>query len=268
MLSFAAAFVIRTLATALLIVIVARLAERTGPFVASTVLTLPLFAGPSYFFMLSDVSPDFLALSALYAFAGTGAVLAFTAGYIVAVARVGLALSLVAGSCAWLSVAVPIRVAPLDGLIAAGWCLVGAAVAWFTRRTLDLHNRPGSGRAKWGPLVFRALIAGLAVASVSSAANLIGPRVTGLVVAFPLTLSVSAWMVHRQYGAEFSAAMMAATQRTLTSYMCFCAVLAFSATQLGNEWAFSAASGAALLSAATAAVIGLWINHSHAAQSR
>ena len=107
MLSFTIGFVIRTLATALLIVIVARLAERTGPFVASTVLTLPLFAGPSYFFMLSDVSPDFLALSALYAFAGTGAVLAFTAGYIAAVPRVGLALSLVAGSCAWLTVAAP-----------------------------------------------------------------------------------------------------------------------------------------------------------------
>jgi hypothetical protein len=252
------AFMGRGLATALLIIIVARVAERVGPFIASTIVTLPLFAGPSFFFILGEVSPEFIAVSALFAFAGAGAVISFSAGYVVAVQRLPLLASLAVASAAWFALAIPIRLVPLDLGTAFAWCAAGGLIAWIGRRPVDFHSRPPSGRSGWGPLIARAFIAGLAVATVSAVASHLGARATGLVVAFPLTLSVSTWLVYRQYGAQFSASMIAATQRTLLSYASFCLVLSLLSVPIGTSLAFAWATAAAVTSASLLAGFGLY----------
>lgn len=247
-------FVGRLLATATLVITVARVAERAGPFLASTILTLPLFAGPAYFFLMYEVPPQFLSTSALVAFAGTGAVLAFTAGFIQACRRFGLAVSLCVGALGWLVLALPVQWVDAGLLTGLGFCAVGALIAYCLRRPLDLHERPRAGPARWSPLVFRSLVAGLAVACVSAVGNLLGPMVTGLLVTFPLTLSVSVWMAHRQYGAEFAAAMLAATQRTLPTFATFCVVFAQTVTTLPVPWGFWVALLASALCAGGLAV--------------
>ncbi|MEM7405399.1 MAG: hypothetical protein AAF458_08915 [Pseudomonadota bacterium] len=253
-------FVGRLLATAALVITVARIAERAGPFFASTILTLPLFAGPAYFFLMYEVPAEFLATSALVAFAGTGAVLAFTAGFIQACRRVGLVLSLFAGAASWVVLAAPVQWVEASLSAGVAFCAAGALIAYLLRRPFDLHERPRAGPARWPSLVFRSLVAGVAVALVSAVATLLGPMVTGLLVTFPLTLSVSVWMAYTQYGSEFAAAMLAATQRTLPTFATFCVVFSQTVAVLPVPWGFwvallasaLCASGLALFAARTA----------------
>ena len=249
----------RLLATAVLIVLVARVAERAGPFVASTILTLPLFAGPSYFFLMFEVSTQFLATSVLYAFAGTGPVLAFTVGVVNVIHRFGLLAGLAVGAVFWLLLAFPLQWLVLDLPLALGWCAAGVLLVFAFRRPVDLHARPIAGRSAWGPLLLRSLVAGVAVATVSILATFLGPEVTGIVVAFPLTLSVSAWLVYKQYGAQFAAAMLTATQRTLPSYAVFCLGLHLLTPVLGAPLGFTFALAASVISAGLLAWFGLHV---------
>ena len=250
-------FLARLAATATLVLIVARVAERAGPFLASTVLTLPLFAGPSYFFLMDEVSPEFLAASSLYAFAGTGAVLAFTAGVIISAERFGLWRAWAIGVLFWGGVATPMQWVELSVPVAFGWCGVGIAIAIVLRKSANLHLRPSKGTAEWGTLIARAMVAGIAVASVSALGATLGPRLTGVLVTFPLTLTVSMWMIYRQYGAAFMVAMLISTQRTLPSYASFCLVFAWLATRLDSiQAAFWLALEASLLCAMVIAYRG------------
>jgi hypothetical protein len=259
--------VVRLLATAVLIVLVARVAERAGPFVASTILTLPLFAGPSYFFLMFEVSTEFLATSVLYAFAGTGPVLAFTAGVVNVIHRAGLLAGLAVGASVWLMLALPLHWLVLDLSLALAWCAAGVALVIVFRRPVDLHARPVAGRSAWRPLLLRSMVAGIAVALVSIMATFLGPEVTGIIVSFPLTLSVSAWLVYRQYGASFAAAMLTATQRTLPTYAVFCLGLHVLAPHIGVQLGFTLALTASAISAGLLAWLGLHIARTRHQQS-
>jgi uncharacterized membrane protein (GlpM family) len=250
-------FLVRLAATAVLIISVVRVAERAGPFLASTILTLPLFAGPSYFFLMFDVSGAFIAESALYAFAGTGAVLAFTTGFILAVRRVGLLPSLIAGTAGWAVLALPMHVLGIEPWSAWLACALGVAVAYCLRRPLDLHGTPGVTAARWRSLILRALVAGAAVAAVSAFGKLLGPRLTGILVTFPLTLTVSTWMVYRHHGPEFAAAVLAATQRTLPSYASFCLLLSLLADRMDVRVAFASALLGSVICAIALATYGV-----------
>ena len=250
---------VRLFATAVLIVVVARVAERAGPFVASTILTLPLFAGPSYFFLMFEVSAQFLATSVLYAFAGTGPVLAFTAGVVNVIHRFGLLAGLATGAELWMLAAFPLQWMVLDLPLALGWCAAGVALVFAFRRPVDVHAKPMAGRSGWRPLVLRSLVAGVAVAAVSIMATFLGPEVTGIVVSFPLTLSVSTWLVYKQYGPHFAAAMLTATQRTLPSYAVFCLGLHLLTPQIGASLGFMCALAASAVSAGLLAWFGLHV---------
>lgn len=242
--------------TAALTVIISRVAERSGPFLASVIITLPIFAGPSFFFLMFDQPADFIARGALYAFAGTGPVLAFTAGYIQASRRGGLVISLLAGAFAWFVLALPMRLLPFDLTVAFLWAATGAAIAFAFQRRFDLHARPTAPPARWLHLLSRACVAGLAVATVATVGGLLGPETTGLVVSFPLTMTVSIWLLHRQYGGEFAAATLASTQRTLPSYASFCLTLALLAERLPIQAAFWSALGVSVISATILALLG------------
>lgn len=249
-------FVARLLATATVLVIVTRLAERAGPYLASVLITLPLFAAPSFYFLMHEVPAGFIAEAASYAFGGTGAVLAFTAAYIRAARRFSLPGCLACGAAGWLTLALPMRLLPLDLGVALIWCLCGVLVVRLAAIPVDVHGAAVSVRAGWPLLLARATVAGAATASVSLLGALLGPQTTGLLVSYPITLTVSAWLLHLQFGGAFAAATLAATQRTLVSYSSYCLALALLAPHLAIEHAFWLALGISALTALGMVVVG------------
>ena len=69
-------------ATALAIVLVAKLGERSGALLASVAMTFPMNAGPGFLFIALEQSAAFVRAGALVSFAATGAVLAFVATFV------------------------------------------------------------------------------------------------------------------------------------------------------------------------------------------
>ena len=87
----------KALATAAVIVAAGRLAQRAGPVLTSVLITLPVDAGPGFFFIALEQETPFIHAGALTAFSVTGAVLLFCTAWVHAARFGGFLLSLAAG---------------------------------------------------------------------------------------------------------------------------------------------------------------------------
>ena len=248
-------------ATALAIVLVAKLGERSGALMASVAMTFPMNAGPGFFFVALDQSAGFVRQGALVGFAGTGAVLAFVAIF-VAVARArGFAAGLVAALLAWLAGALVTVALPRSLLSAAGLIAFGALMVVLLRtgRVVALPHtalRPG-----WHLVLLRGLIAGVVVAGVAASAGALGPTLAGLAYAFPTTMLAALWVLQHHYGADFTLATMARVPAGIATYAGFCLALHLAAGPLPPLVAW----GLAVAAAVAIAVLRAWLGQPRAA---
>jgi hypothetical protein len=93
----------KMIATGALVMAVALIVERIGPFAGAMVATLPLSSGPAYAFIGLDHGPEFVAQSALVSLAVNAAVAPFIIVYAFMAQRFGLLLSLAAALAVWRS---------------------------------------------------------------------------------------------------------------------------------------------------------------------
>lgn len=95
--------------TAGFVVLAAMVAERAGAAIGAIVATLPIAAGPAYFFVALDHSPDFIAASAIGSIAAHAATAVFCLVFVVLAQRNGMALSVGAAVAVWFVVAFLLR---------------------------------------------------------------------------------------------------------------------------------------------------------------
>src|SRR5580700_3913535 len=88
------AVVTRIALTAALVVGASMATERAGPLLGALIITLPIGAGPSYFFLALDHPPEFIAASALGSLAVNAANGVFGLVYVAFAQRRGLVVSL------------------------------------------------------------------------------------------------------------------------------------------------------------------------------
>lgn len=247
----------KTSAAALAIVLVAKMGERGGALMASIVMTFPMNAGPGFFFMALAQPAEFIGQAALISFAGAGAVFAFVALYVRLARSHGFMLSLGAAVGGWfafalITAAVPLTLASAMALIALGGLLV---VALKTARAAGTTST--LVRASWHYLLARGLLAGVVIASVAQFASVLGPTISGLAYAFPVTIIASMWVLYSRYGSDFALATMARVPAGFVTYVGFCLMLHVTAAggwpPLG-AWTF--ATIAAILIAALRASTG------------
>src|SRR5712691_1763917 len=115
---FVSAFVAKIVLTAGIVAGAAMATERAGPLLGALIVTLPIGAGPAYFFLALDHGPDFIAASALGSLAVNAANGVFGLVYAAMAQRRGLLLSLTSALAAWIAVAIALR--------AIEWTLVRA----------------------------------------------------------------------------------------------------------------------------------------------
>lgn len=212
----------KALITAAVIVAAGRLAQRAGPVLTSVLITLPVNAGPGFFFIALEQEAAFVRGGALTAFAVTGAVLLFCTAWVHAARHAGFLLSLAAAIAAWTAWALATEALPDTIAWSAGAAGTGALLAWLLRRR-DI-GRPAGGRAAagWGFVIVRGMVAGLVVAGVATASPWLGPVWSGFLLGFPTMLTASAWMLYGHYGREFTAATLNAAQPSMVVYASFC----------------------------------------------
>ena len=219
----------KALATVLVLTLVSKVAERLGPFMASILMAMPMNAGPGYFFVSLEVSPKFLSDGALMSFAATGGVLVFTGFYIQAVRRFNFLTCFFVASLRWLLSVWMLGTLEENLTNALLTVVTGILVGISMRRNLDVFSKPNSVSSGWGILLTRAMVGGLSVAAIATAAKLLGPSLTGLLFGYPITFAATAWILSQQYGTEFSAATLQSAQLTVSAYASFCLVLYFAA---------------------------------------
>ncbi|MEQ9333370.1 hypothetical protein [Thalassobaculum sp.] len=245
----------KALATAAVIVAAGRLAQRAGPVLTSVLITLPVNAGPGFFFIALDQDAAFVSGGALTAFAITGAVLLFCTAWVHAARFGGFLLSLSAAITAWAVWAFATEALPDTvpwAFAAAGG---GALLAWLLRRRGLVRPAGGKAAAGWGFVIVRGVVAGLVVASVATASPWLGPVWSGFLLGFPTTLTASGWMLYGHYGRDFTAATLNAAQPSMVVYASFCLALHLLAGPLPAVTAVVVAFAGAGVFAATLALV-------------
>jgi len=195
--------------TAVIVILAALAAERSGPQLGGVIATLPVSAGPAYVFLAMKSDDAFIAASALGSL-GTNAA---TAIYLLFLAMFAARLSAIpafAGALVvWAITNMAVRELPatLGVMIAVNVALYGAAIAITWRMRFPVAG----GRSVKGrfDLFLRALLVAGLVGGVVTVSDRIGPSLTGVAALFPMTFTSVGLLIHTRLGGDANAAAMA-----------------------------------------------------------
>jgi hypothetical protein len=210
------AALVRALIAGAVVVLASVLAELLGPAWGSLIISLPVTAGPVYVFMALEHDAAFIAGAALNGFAANAATGLFLVVYAKQARRRGLAASLGAAALAWFAAAIPISSVSWTPLTAflLNVATFGAGFL-FTRPISRTTLVPTSTVARPRPLdlIVRAAAVALFVAAVLALSTVLGPSRTGVLAAYPLTLTSTFVILHRRVGGPAIARLASITVR-------------------------------------------------------
>ncbi|MEW6273008.1 MAG: hypothetical protein AB1689_27335, partial [Thermodesulfobacteriota bacterium] len=123
-----------------------------------------------------------------------------------------------------------------------------ALVAPLAIRVLSPHPvlPPAAAPATHGDVAARMLAGAALVVGLTAVADVLGPRLSGLLTVFPVATTVLAVFSHRNQGAPFAVHLLRGLAAGLYSLTAFFAALAFTLDRWGAAPAFAVAVVAAL----------------------
>jgi len=207
--AFWLALLVKIAATASVVVTASVVAERAGPFWGALIACLPVVAGPAYVLLALDADAAFLRTSALSGIAANAATGLFVLMLHWLAPRRSLVLALAGAIVIWLLAILALKAtspwSAMGGLLLNA-IVYGAGVRFAAAGGVAVKPvRP----AAWLELPLRALAVGLLVAGTVTASRAIGPSATGLAVAFPISLTSLAIVLHRRLGGAAVGQVMA-----------------------------------------------------------
>ncbi|GAA4594709.1 hypothetical protein BJY16_001407 [Actinoplanes octamycinicus] len=238
-----------------LLVVASTLAgRRWGPRVAGLLVTFPIVAGPILLITCLDHGTAFGARAASASLLGLITLALFAVVYAYAGRRYGWFPAL---AVAWLAnLAGDALLAQLTLSAWAAFPLVAVAI-WLAYRAVTAIDRPETAprpaAPPWWDLPARAVTTAALVVTVTSAADALGPTITGILAPFPIATSVVTAFVRAQQGPAATIRTLTGVTRGLTGFAVFCFLVAVLLGPLGTAPAF----GLALLGAvATPLLLG------------
>ncbi|WP_050526289.1 hypothetical protein [Pseudorhodobacter aquimaris] len=236
---------VRVFATAGIVIGITLSVERLGPKIGGALAGLPIVIGPAFFFIVRDHSIEFSANAAAASLISLAATQAFLLAYIFVAARSRaaiLAATLAWAVCAWgLSWVAP---SPWTGLLIFLPAMI--AVRILSRRFVRPFT-PGRAKGTLTLLVIRGVAAGLLVAGVTAASWQLGPVWAGLLISYPVGLTVISMTIHHRSGADMVISTLRAVMLGVLSPVAFTFVLAVLLEPLGPVLAFALALIAGVL---------------------
>jgi len=239
---------IRVLSTAGIVIGITLAVERLGPKIGGALAGLPIVIGPAFFFIVREHSVAFSANAAAASLMSLTATQAFLLGYVaVAAASRGaiIAATLAWVVCAWVLSFFP--PSPWTGLLIFLPAMVAAHIcsARFVRPLT-----PVPARGTLALLIVRGITAGLLVAGVTVASWWLGSVWAGLLIAYPIGLTVIAMTIHHRSGPDMVILTLRAVMWGVTSPAAFTFVLAVLLEPLGPTLSFTLALLAGVLATA------------------
>ncbi len=250
-------FLWKAILITLAVLVIIHLARRGGPLVASAAMTLPLSAGPGFFFLSFEQSEAFVRDGALFSFAATGAVVVFTTILARGLARLSFAPALAIAALAWLAIAYAMLNIQLTLTAALLMIVAGSLFAIAFSPRLAPSATSDEMDHDWRLTGLRAASAGLAVAAVSALGGRLGPELSGLALGFPTTITAASWAIAAVHGPALTRRVLNAVKVTIASYAVFCLVLYLAIGPLTSLAAWGLACAAALITALAITATGL-----------
>jgi len=205
--------------------------RRWGPAIGGWLSGMPVVAGPVLVFIAIEQGLAFGAEAAHSTLAGLIGTVAFAVVYARTSVRMTWPGSLAAG---WLTFAATTSVlyALQPSLVISLVCLFVATT--LGRRVLPAVKVPALPAASpRGDLAVRLLATAALVLALTAAAARLGPRLSGLLNAFPVLTTIITAFTHAQRGTGATVAFVDAFLRSIIGFGLFCFVLATTLDRIG-----------------------------------
>jgi hypothetical protein len=229
-----AAFVFRLLATGAVVLGVTLAVGRLGATAGGMLAGLPIVIGPGLVFLSLDESPGFVAETATFALLSLCATQSFMLAYLLAARRASPAPAVSLAFVAWLATALILANVVAGPVPALALFAVSVMIARFVGKRMRIPGAPVRSRDTLAALLLRAGLAGVLVGAITAASSRLGPQYSGLLIAYPVGMTVIAASVHLRYGAAKVIDTLYATALGTTSIAAFCFVVALSAERFGS----------------------------------
>lgn len=219
-------------------------ARRWGPQIGGWLTALPVVAGPTLFFLAMEQDAAFAARAALGTLVAMIAVAVFGVVYAWVSLRCGWAPSVLAGWAAFVAATVLLLAVPWTPITALLATLAGFTAAARALPAARPHPSPSPTPAWDLPLRMIGTLA--VVLTVTSAADRLGPALSGAFTPFPVALTVLVVFAHAQQGAPVAIQLLRGFFPAMWGFALFCLVLAQALVPLGPALAFALAIAAQL----------------------
>lgn len=220
-----------------IVVLVSMLAERTKPFLAAMVATLPVSAGPSLVFLALDHDDAFLRETLLSAMMANLAICGYILAYALLAQKRSLPVALGGAIGTWVLFGAALRqfhwTLPLAlGATIIVYLAMGRIMAPFTRAPRGATPP----RARFA-LLFRAIAVACLVALVTLTSAHVGPYISAFLAVFPIVLSSVVVILHPRIGGPATAAFIASSVVGLAGFGIALAAATASVPSVGRFWA-------------------------------
>jgi hypothetical protein len=229
-----AAFAVRLLATGGVVLGITLAVGRLGATAGGMLAGLPIVVGPGLVFLAFKESDAFIGETATFALLSLCATQAFMLAYLAGARRFTPIVTVAFAFLAWLATALVLARIATGPLAALGLFAVSTLAARLAGKRLLIPGSPVRNRDSLLALLLRASLAGLLVGVIAAASTRLGPQLSGLLLAYPVGMTVIAASIHIRHGAATVMATLYATALGTTSLATFCFVVAISATSLGS----------------------------------
>lgn len=237
---FAIILFVKMTVTAGFVLVATIAAERAGPLVGGLIATLPIAAGPAYFFLALDHDASFIADSARASLAINPLLAIFAVAYAALAQRYSLWASYGLAIGLWVMLVYVVQLwqwtlpqVLLFNLVVLPVCIVAAR----PMRAATMKRVP----TRWYDVIGRAVSVAVLVVAVVGLSFKIGPRGTGILAVFPIVLSSIIFIMHPRAGGKVSGAIIANTVVGFLGFGLALTALSVTAPMLGSAFALPAA---------------------------
>lgn len=248
---------LKLILTPLLLGGVTLVGRKFGPTVSGWLVGLPLTSGPVSFFLALEQGTNFAAHAAQGTLMGVISLSAFCVVYCWLTLRFGWLLCLsgswgvyLAATFLFTRIFVPL---PVALVLAVGVLCVSLCILPQDNKQVNT-TKAATISANWD-IALRMLIATLFVLTLTGAAGVLGPRLSGLLSPLPVFSSIVAIFTHKFEGAAAARLVLRGILAGSFAYIAFYLAI----TTLIEPWGVIAAFGCALLGALIAQGCSLWL---------
>jgi hypothetical protein len=232
-----------------LVALATLVARRHGPALGGWVSALPVIAGPVLLVFVVEHGEDFAQRAARGTLMGLVALSAFIVAYAHIARQRSVLPSLAAGWLAFFAATVAIAGWDPSAAIATTSAAGALGLAWLLTRG-DSPTRSTTAAVD-ASIVSRVVLTAALVLALSAASGALGPRLGGILAAFPVLASLLAGLTHADHGGVAAGDLLHGMVAGLTGFATFCVVIAVALEPLGTPAAFALGVLASLAAHAT-----------------